>query len=60
MDHQTIEMFEAKLTEHLNQSEIRLKDGTYRPQAVRRVTIPKPRSRHPRKSPPRIKSILYS
>jgi RNA-directed DNA polymerase len=48
VDHQTIEMFEAKLTEHLNQLGIQLKDGTYQPQAVRRVTIPKPGSKEGR------------
>lgn len=41
VDHQTIEMFEARLEENLNQIMASLKGGTYRPQPVRRVWIPK-------------------
>ncbi len=44
VDHQTIEMFEARLEENLKRLAETLQDGTYRPQAIRRVWIPKPGS----------------
>ena len=48
VDHQTIEMFERHLEENLEKLSRSLKDGTYRPQAVRRVWIPKPGSKEKR------------
>ena len=48
VDHQTIEMFEQRLEENLEKLSHRLKDGSYRPQAVRRVWIPKPGSQEKR------------
>ena len=44
VDHQTVEMFERHLEENLAQLCQSLRDGSYRPQAVRRVWIPKPGS----------------
>ena len=44
VDHQTIEMFERRLEENLKKLSQTLKEGNYRPQAVRRVWIPKPGS----------------
>ena len=41
VDHQTIEMFEQHLEENLEKLSQSLKDGRYRPQAVRRVWIDK-------------------
>jgi RNA-directed DNA polymerase len=41
VDHQTVEMFEQHLEENLAKLSESLKDGSYRPQAVRRVWIPK-------------------
>src|SRR5207253_8522408 len=41
VDHQTIEMFEARLEENLEQISESLKGGSYRPQPVKRVWIPK-------------------
>lgn len=49
IDHQTVEMFERKLETNLEQLAQSLKDGTYRPQAVKRVWIDKPGS--PEKRP---------
>jgi RNA-directed DNA polymerase len=46
VDHQTIDMFERHLEanlEHLSES---LRGGRYRPQAIRRVYIPKPGKKH--------------
>ena len=48
VDHQTIEMFENDLERNLQRLERQLKDGTYSPKAVRRVTIPKPGSKEGR------------
>ena len=42
VDHVTIEMFEAGLDENLDRLHRSLRDGTYRPQAIRRVWVPKP------------------
>ena len=42
VDHQTIEMFEADLEANLSKVSQQLREGTYRPQAVRRQWIPKP------------------
>ena len=44
VDHQTVEMCEQHLEENLAKLAESLKDGSYRPQAVRRVWIPKPGS----------------
>jgi RNA-directed DNA polymerase len=44
VDHQTVEMFERHLEENLGKLSQSLQDGSYRPQAVRRVWIPKPGS----------------
>jgi RNA-directed DNA polymerase len=41
VDHQTIEMYERRLEENLERLSQALRDGEYRPQAVRRVWIPK-------------------
>ena len=45
VDNQTIEMFESRLEENLKRLHETLKDGTYYPQGIRRVWIPKPRKR---------------
>jgi len=45
VDHVTVERFEARLDENLDQLHVSLCDGTYRPQAIRRAWIPKPGSR---------------
>jgi RNA-directed DNA polymerase len=42
VDHVTITMFEAHLDEDLGRLSERLRNGTYRPQAIRRHYIPKP------------------
>jgi RNA-directed DNA polymerase len=42
VDHQTIEMFEARLEDNLCRLAQSLRSGTYRPQAIQRVWIPKP------------------
>jgi RNA-directed DNA polymerase len=42
VDHVTIEEFTKRLARNLEKVAARLRDGTYRPQAVRRVNIPKP------------------
>jgi RNA-directed DNA polymerase len=44
VDHVTIAQFEAHLDEELEGLGGSLRDGTYRPQAIRRVWIPKPGS----------------
>ncbi len=47
-DHQTIEMFEAHLEENLEKLSRWLREGRYRPQAIRRQWIPKPGSKEKR------------
>lgn len=42
VDHVTVTEFASQLPENLWQLSDALKDGTYRPQAIRRVQIPKP------------------
>lgn len=42
VDHQTIKMFEARLEDNLSRLAESLRTGTYRPQAIKRVWIPKP------------------
>ena len=42
VDHVTVDEFGRQLPEHLWQLSDALKDGTYQPQAIRRVHIPKP------------------
>jgi RNA-directed DNA polymerase len=48
VDHVTIEQFKLDWEAQLERLERALKDGTYQPQAVRRVYIPKPGSREKR------------
>jgi RNA-directed DNA polymerase len=48
VDHQTIEMYEGHLEENLGRLAQTLKDGSYRPQAIRRVWIEKPGSKEKR------------
>jgi len=48
VDHVTIERFDKHLSEDLKRLSEDLRNGTYRPQAVRRVWIPKPGSREQR------------
>jgi len=48
VDHQTVEMFDARLVENVQRLEESLRNGTYRPQAVLRTYIPKPGSRERR------------
>jgi len=48
VDHQTIEMFERHLEENLEKLSRSLRDGSYRPAAVRREWIPKPGSKEKR------------
>ena len=48
VDHVTVAMFDARLETHLAALSASLRDGTYRPQAIRRHWIPKgPRERRP-------------
>ena len=47
-DHQTIAMYEADLETNLEDLSDQLRNGTYRPQRIRRVYIPKPGSRERR------------
>src|SRR5215210_2011590 len=44
VDHETIDQFGHHLEENLEELRGRLRDGSYRPQAIRRVWIPKPGS----------------
>ena len=44
VDHQTVEMFAHELEANLERLAQTLRDGSYRPQAVKRVWIPKPGS----------------
>jgi RNA-directed DNA polymerase len=48
VDHITVEEFERHLEAHLEKLSQALKDGSYRPQAIRRVWIPKPGSKEKR------------
>lgn len=48
VDHQTVEDFEHDLRRNLKRLSEQLREGRYRPQAVRRVWIPKPGSREKR------------
>lgn len=48
VDHQTIEHYERDLEANLERLAEQLRDGSYVPQAVRRVWIPKPGSREDR------------
>jgi RNA-directed DNA polymerase len=48
VDHETVEMFEARLDENLKRLSEALRTGTYRPQQIRRHYIPKPGSKEKR------------
>jgi RNA-directed DNA polymerase len=48
VDHVTIEQFESRFDEELESLHRSLRDGTYRPQAIRRSWIPKPGSKEKR------------
>lgn len=48
VDHVTIAQYESRLEENLKSLSERLRSGTYRPQSIRRVWIPKPGSREKR------------
>jgi RNA-directed DNA polymerase len=48
MDHQTVEKFEEALERNVERLSDALREGTYSPQAVQRVWIPKPGSRERR------------
>jgi len=48
VDHVTVEDFTRGLTRNLEKLESQLQDGSYRPQAVRRVNIPKPGTKETR------------
>jgi RNA-directed DNA polymerase len=48
VDHVTIAMFEERLDENLENLGAELRQGTYRPQAIRRHDIPKPGSQETR------------
>lgn len=55
VDHMTIKMFEAHLEENLQRLSESLRAGSYRPQPIRRVWIPKPGSKE--KRPPGIPTV---
>jgi RNA-directed DNA polymerase len=42
VDHQSVEQFQSHATKYLDKLQRELREGTYRPQAVRRQWIPKP------------------
>src|SRR6266581_3781342 len=48
VDHVTVATYEGRLDENLKRLSERLRDGTYRPQAIRRHYIPKPGSQEKR------------
>lgn len=48
VDHQTVSQFEARLEKELTRLHEGLRGGTYRPQAIKRVYIPKPGSKEKR------------
>jgi RNA-directed DNA polymerase len=48
VDHVTVEDFTKGLSRNLQKLSAQLRDGTYRPQAVRRVNIPKPGTKETR------------
>ncbi len=48
VDHQSVEDFERDLMKNLKRLSEQLREGSYQPQAVRRVWIPKPGSREKR------------
>jgi RNA-directed DNA polymerase len=48
VDHQTIEMYEERLEENLGRLEESLRRGRYKPQAIKRVWIPKAGSKEKR------------
>src|SRR5690349_19383751 len=48
VDHVTVAMFESELDDELRRLAEVLRTGAYRPQAIRRVYIPKPGSREKR------------
>lgn len=48
VDRQTVKMFEKRLGENLKHLAEQLQKGTYRPQAIRRVYIPKPGTKEKR------------
>jgi len=48
VDHITVEEFESRLMPELRKLSQSLKDGSHRPQAIRRVSIPKPGSKETR------------
>jgi RNA-directed DNA polymerase len=48
VDHQSIETFERHLEENLEKLSQSLKEGSYRPRAIKRVWIPKPGSKEKR------------
>ena len=50
VDHVTVAMYEARLDANLTALSTALRDGTYRPQAIRRHWIPKPGTRERRRS----------
>jgi len=49
VDNQTIDKFESRLEENLEKLHTELKKGTYRPQAIKRIYIPKPGNKQERR-----------